>query len=119
MSFYDFSAVSIDGEKIGMDQYKGKIVLVVNTASKCGFTPQLEDLQKLYSEYNEKGFEILGFPCNQFMEQEPGSNQEIKSFCSLNYGVSFPIFKKLMLMVTQLIHYINILQKMLHLKDLI
>lgn len=94
MRFYDFSAKTMSGNEIKMDHYKGKVVLIVNTASKCGFTPQYEDLQKLYNLYNSKGFEILAFPCNQFMEQEPGTNEDIKSFCSLNYGVTFPIFEK-------------------------
>jgi len=94
MSFYDFSARSMYGEEISMKEYKGKVMLIVNTASKCGFTPQYEDLQRLYNQYNKKGFEILGFPCNQFMDQEPGKNEEIKAFCSLEYGVTFPIFEK-------------------------
>lgn len=94
MNIYDFTAKNIDGEEVSLYDYKGKVMLIVNTASKCGFTPQYEDLQKLYEEYRGKGFEILGFPCNQFMEQEPGGNEEIKTFCSLNYGVTFTIFEK-------------------------
>lgn len=94
MSIYDFSAVSIDGDDVKLSDYKGKVLLIVNTASKCGFTPQYEELQKLYEEYNEKGLEILGFPCNQFKEQEPGENKEIKNFCQINYGVTFPLFEK-------------------------
>lgn len=94
MSVYNFSAKDILGEDQGLDQYAGKVLLIVNTASKCGFTPQLEDLQKLYSQYQAQGLEILGFPCNQFMQQEPGTSEEIAQFCSLNYGVEFPIFEK-------------------------
>lgn len=95
MKIYDFVVNNIDGEEVSLEDYKGKVMLIVNTASKCGFTPQYKDLQRLYDEYHEKGFEILGFPCNQFMEQEPGGAEEIKSFCSLNYGVSFPMFDKI------------------------
>ena len=84
MNIYDFTAKDIDGNLVSLQDYKGKVLIVVNTASKCGFTPQYEDLQKLYDNYKEKGVEILGFPCNQFMDQEPGTNQETKSFCSLN-----------------------------------
>lgn len=94
MNFYNFKANSIDGDEINLSEYEGKVLLVVNTASKCGFTPQYEDLQKLYEQYQSQGFEILGFPCNQFEAQEPGSNDETKNFCSLNYGVSFPLFEK-------------------------
>lgn len=95
MNIYDFTANDIDGNLVTMQDYKGKVMLIVNTASKCGFTPQFEDLQKLYDNYHDKGFEILGFPCNQFMEQEPGDSKEIKGFCSINYGVTFPIFEKI------------------------
>lgn len=94
MSIYDFVVKNIDGEEVKLDQYKGKVLIIANTASKCGFTPQYEGLQKLYDKYNSKGLEILGFPSNQFLEQEPGSSSEIKSFCQLNYGVSFPMFEK-------------------------
>jgi glutathione peroxidase len=94
MSVHDVSARTIDGEDVRLGQFEGKALLVVNVASKCGFTPQYEGLQKLYESYQPKGLEILGFPCNQFMEQEPGTNDEIKEFCSLNYGVSFPLFDK-------------------------
>lgn len=94
MSIYDFSAKSIDGEDVSLEEYKGKVVIVVNTASKCGFTPQYEDLQKIYDKYKDQGLEILGFPCNQFAEQEPGNNSDVKSFCLINYGVSFPLFEK-------------------------
>lgn len=80
---------------VSMQNYKGKVMLIVNTASKCEFTPQYEELQKLYDKYKDKGFEILRFLCNQFMEQEHGDNKEIKGFCSINYGVTFPIFEKI------------------------
>lgn len=95
MKLYDMKAMDIDGKEISMEEYKGKILLIVNTASKCGFTPQYKDLQKIYDKYEDKDFEILGFPCNQFMDQEPGNNNEIKTFCELNYGVTFPIFEKI------------------------
>ena len=94
-SFYDFNATDIIGNVKSMSEYKGKVVLVVNVASKCGFTPQYEGLQKLYDSYHKEGFEILAFPCNQFNEQEPGTPKEIKSFCSVNYGVKFPLFEKI------------------------
>jgi len=94
MSLYDFSAKNIDGETVNLSAYKGKVLIIANTASKCGFTPQYEDLEKLYQKYREQGLEILGFPSNQFAEQEPGTNDEVKSFCLINYGVSFPLFEK-------------------------
>lgn len=78
-----------------MDDYRGKVLLIVNTASKCGFTPQFEGLQSLHDELGERGFEVLGFPCNQFMNQDPGNDDAISQFCSLNYGVSFPMFAKI------------------------
>ncbi len=95
MSIYDFNVKDIDGNDINLNDYKGKALLIVNTASKCGFTPQYNDLQKLYDKYNEKGLEILGFPCNQFAMQEPGDNKDVKTFCELNYGVTFPMFEKI------------------------
>ncbi len=95
MSFYDYSALSISGKEISMSEYRGKVVLVVNTASKCGFTPQYEGLQKLYAEYKDQGLEILGFPCNQFGGQESGENETIADFCKVNYGVSFTMFAKI------------------------
>lgn len=95
MNIYDFKAKDISGNEISLKEYEGKILLIVNTASKCGFTPQYEDLQKIYDLYSDQGFEVLGFPCNQFMAQEPGANEEIESFCKLNYGVSFPLFDKI------------------------
>ena len=91
---FDFAAIDIAGKQQDLAQYKGKALLIVNTASKCGFTPQYEGLQKLYDEYHEKGLEVLGFPCNQFGSQEPGDAAEIASFCDLTYGVNFPMFAK-------------------------
>lgn len=93
-NFYGFSAEAANGKLIQMSDYKDKVVLVVNTASKCGFTKQYAGLEKLYKDYSNQGLIILAFPCNQFAGQEPGSEAEIVSFCQLNYGVSFPIFKK-------------------------
>lgn len=95
MSFYSLSARLINGEEVSMANYKNKVLLVVNTASKCGFTKQFADLEALFQRYKEKGFEILGFPCNQFGAQDPGSNEEIAQFCTLNYNVSFPMFEKI------------------------
>lgn len=93
-NIFEFRATSINSEEISLEDYKGKVILIVNTASKCGFTPQYEGLQKMYEKYLDKGFEILGFPCNQFGKQEPGNNKEISEFCSLNYGVTFQMFSK-------------------------
>ena len=95
MNFYDFSAVKMNGETVSMSDFKGKVVIVVNTASKCGFTPQFEGLEKLYENYKDQGLEILGFPCNQFANQDAGENSEINEFCQLNYGVSFAMFQKI------------------------
>ena len=94
MSVYDFTVKTNKGVEKNLGDYKGKVLLIVNTASKCGFTPQFEGLQKLYKDYKDKGLEILGFPCNQFAGQEPGNNEEVQSFCKLNYGVTFQIFEK-------------------------
>lgn len=94
-SFYDFEAISLQGKKIGMDEYRGKFVLVVNTASKCGLTPQYKGLEELYEKYKDKGLVILGFPCNQFGNQEPGDEKSISEGCMINYGVSFPMFSKI------------------------
>jgi glutathione peroxidase len=94
MGLYDFSATLNNGREKKLSAYKGKVLLIVNTASKCGFTPQYEGLQKLYGQYREQGFELLAFPCDQFGHQEPGSDTEIKSFCEINYGVEFPLFSK-------------------------
>ncbi|WP_106494960.1 glutathione peroxidase [Lentibacillus sp. Marseille-P4043] len=91
---YDYSVKSISGEEKSLADYKGDVLLIVNTASKCGFTPQFAGLQELYKSHNEHGFEILGFPCNQFHHQDPGNDQEISSFCQRNYGVTFPMFSK-------------------------
>ncbi|EJS44691.1 gpx2p [Saccharomyces arboricola H-6] len=94
-SFYDLECQDKKGETFKFDQLKGKVVLIVNVASKCGFTPQYKDLEALYQKYQDKGFVILGFPCNQFGKQEPGSDEQIGEFCQLNYGVTFPIMKKI------------------------
>lgn len=94
MTVYQFEIEKANGTKVSLEEYKNKVLLIVNTASKCKFTPQFDDLQKIYSEYHEKGLEILGFPCNQFGEQEPGTSEEAVSFCQINYGVKFPIFAK-------------------------
>jgi glutathione peroxidase len=95
MKFYDFTASNIYGEEVSMGDYKGKVVLVVNTASKCGLTPQFKDLEALYEEYKDSGVDILGFPCNQFANQDSGTNDEIHQFCQLNYGVTFNMFEKI------------------------
>ena len=95
MKFYEFEANKMNGKSVSMSEYKDKVVLVVNTASKCGLTPQFEGLEKLYQQYKDQGLEILGFPCNQFAKQDSGSNEEIHTFCQLNYGVSFNMFEKI------------------------
>ncbi|MDD5879072.1 MAG: glutathione peroxidase [Clostridiales bacterium] len=95
MKFYDFKARKMNGQEVSMEAYKGKILVVVNTASKCGLTPQFKELEELYQEYKSKGVEILGFPCNQFAKQDSGSNEEIHEFCQLNYGVTFTMFEKI------------------------
>ncbi|MFT3859139.1 MAG: glutathione peroxidase [Aquabacterium sp.] len=92
---YDFEAQTIQGQPVKLDQYRGQVMLIVNTASKCGFTPQFDGLEKLWKAYGDKGLAILGFPCNQFGGQDPGANDEIASFCQLNYGVSFPMMAKI------------------------
>ena len=94
-SFYDFQAQLLNGKNIAMSEFKGKTVIVVNTASKCGLTPQYEGLESLYQKYKDRGLVILGFPCNQFANQESGSAGEIQEFCQINYGVSFPMFDKI------------------------
>ncbi len=93
-SVYDFSATSIDGKARKLGDYKGKVLLVVNTASKCGFTPQYAGLEAIYKQYKDRGFAVLGFPSNQFGAQEPGPDDQIAEFCEMNYGVSFPMFSK-------------------------
>jgi glutathione peroxidase len=92
---YDFDAHLLDGKPVRLDQYRDKALLIVNTASKCGFTPQYTGLEQLYERYRDRGLVVLGFPCNQFGEQEPGSAEEIGAFCQKNYGVSFPVFEKI------------------------
>ena len=93
-SIYDFSARDIDGKERSLDEFRGKALLVVNVASKCGFTPQYKGLEELYRAWHDRGFEVLGFPCDQFGHQEPGDEEEIRRFCSLTYDVSFPMFAK-------------------------
>jgi glutathione peroxidase len=95
MSIYDFSALSVDGHEVPLAQYSGQVLVIVNTASRCGFTPQYAALEALYRQYKDRGMAVLGFPCNQFGAQEPGTEAEIAQFCELNYGVSFPIFAKI------------------------
>jgi len=94
MDIYDFTAPTLRGDKKALAEYRGKVLLVVNTASKCGFTPQFEGLEKLYGDLKDRGLVVLGFPCNQFGGQDPGSSEEIGDFCQINYGVSFPMFEK-------------------------
>jgi len=94
-SIHDFTVQDIDGKEVSLADYKGKVLMIVNVASKCGFTGQYAGLQELYDTYKDKGFVILGFPANDFLGQEPGTNDEIKQFCTLNYGVSFPMFAKI------------------------
>ncbi len=94
-SVYQFKAKTIDGEILDLASLKGKKILIVNTASKCGFTPQFKQLEELYQKYKDKNFVIIGFPCNQFAHQDPGSSSEIKEFCTRNYGVSFPMMEKI------------------------
>ncbi len=94
-TIYDYTVKDINGKEISLSEYKGKTLLIVNVASKCGFTPQYKDLEVLYKNYKDKDFTVLGFPCNQFGAQEPGDEQEIKNFCSLNYDVTFPLFSKI------------------------
>src|SRR5437762_14311936 len=92
---HEISVIDIDGKQTSLGAYKGKVLLVVNVASKCGLTPQYKALEATYEKYKEKGLVVLGFPCNQFLSQEPGSNQEIKQFCSSQYNVTFPLFDKI------------------------
>ena len=94
MNVFDFQATALDGKPVDLAQYRGKVLLIVNTASKCGFTPQYQGLETVYRELRGRGLEVLGFPCNQFGAQEPGTEEEIGAFCEKNYGVSFPMFAK-------------------------
>mgnify|MGYP003591879069 FL=1 len=94
-NLYDFTVKNKKGESVSLAEYKGKVVLIVNIATKCGFTPQLTGLEELWNTYEDKGLVILGFPCNQFANQNPGSDDQTQEFCSLNYGVTFPIMKKI------------------------
>ena len=94
-SIYDFTVNDIKGGPVALDRYRGQVLLIVNTASECGFTPQYRGLETLYEKYGPRGLTVLGFPCNQFGAQEPGSEQQIASFCELNYGVTFPMFAKI------------------------
>ncbi|MBV34363.1 glutathione peroxidase [Kangiella spongicola] len=93
-TIYDYSAVLNNGQEVSLKEYQGKVLLIVNTASACGFTPQYEGLEKLYQEFSGQGLEVLAFPCNQFGKQESGSDDEIKNFCDLNFNISFPLFQK-------------------------
>jgi glutathione peroxidase len=95
MSVYDYSAKTLDGQDVSLADYRGQVLLIVNTASKCGFTPQYEGLEALYKTYKDRGFTVLGFPCNQFGAQEPGNAEEIANFCSLTYDVTFPVMSKI------------------------
>ena len=94
-SIYDFEVTTIDGRPQPLGVYRGQVLLVVNVASRCGFTPQYADLERLYRQHQARGFAVLGFPCDQFLHQEPGDEAQIKSFCSLNYEVTFPLFAKI------------------------
>ena len=95
MNVFDFSAPALDGTPVDLSSYRGQVLLIVNTASGCGFTPQYRGLETLHRDYGERGFEVLGFPCNQFKNQEPGTEAEIGQFCERNFGVSFPLFAKI------------------------
>ncbi len=94
-TIYDFNVEDAQGKSIALSQYKNKVLIIVNTASKCGFTPQYKELQTLYEAWHDKGLEILAFPCNQFANQESGTNEEIQQFCQMNYGLTFPVFAKI------------------------
>lgn len=94
MSVYDFKVKTVAGNEVSLQQYEGKVLVIANTASQCGLTPQYGELQRLYDQYHDQGVEVLAFPCNQFGGQEPGTSEEAESFCQLNYGVTFPVFAK-------------------------
>ena len=95
MKVYDFKVLAQNGEEVSLDKYQGKVLLIVNTATKCGFTPQYDALEKMYEEYKDQGFEVLDFPCNQFFRQAPGSDEEINTFCQLKFNTKFTRFKKI------------------------
>lgn len=95
MKLYDIKVKDIDGDAIDLNQFKGNVMIIANTASKCGFTPQYKDLEKLYTKYKDQGLVVLGAPCDQFADQELKTNEEVKSFCELNFGVTFPLFEKM------------------------
>jgi glutathione peroxidase len=95
MNVYDFTVKARDGKDVSLSDYKGKVLLIVNTATGCGFTPQYKDLQAIYDEYKDRGFEILDFPCNQFLDQAPGTDEEIHTFCTGRFGITFPQFSKI------------------------
>ncbi|UVI30798.1 glutathione peroxidase [Paenibacillus spongiae] len=95
MNVHDFSVRTIRGDELSLSDYRGQVLLIVNTATKCGFAPQFKELQQLYEKYKEQGFTVLGFPCNQFREQEPGTNSQVEQSCQLNFGVGFPLFAKI------------------------
>jgi len=95
MNVYDFQVRTIRGDEVSLADYRGQVLLIVNTATKCGFAPQFNELQQLYDKYQEQGFTVLGFPCNQFREQEPGSDSQVEQACQLNFGVNFPLFAKI------------------------
>lgn len=114
MNIYDFKVADINGKPKGLAEYAGKVMLIVNVASKCGLTPQYEGLEKLYERYHDQGFEVLGFPANEFLGQEPGTNEEIQQFCQMNFGVKFPLFQKIVVKGEgqhPLYHYLTTTQK--------
>jgi glutathione peroxidase len=115
-NIYDFKVKNIKSEQVDLNQYEGKVVLIVNTASKCGLTPQYEGLEALYRQYSDRGFVILGFPCNQFLGQEPGTADEIQSFCTTEFDISFPLFEKVNVNGRNAHHLYKYLKTMLPLK---
>ena len=108
MSVYEYHATNTKGQEVSLDQYAGKVLVIANTVSQCGLTPQYGELQELYDQYSQQGLQVLGFPCNQFGGQEPGTSEEAESFCQLNYGVNFPIFAKIDVNGKIRIRYFNI-----------